>query len=58
VPVAIFGAIWFGFAGLMSIGWLTARPAIRESIPGYLFAGSTLALAVALYMGYASSVLL
>jgi protein-disulfide isomerase/uncharacterized membrane protein len=58
VPVAIFGAIWFAFAGLMSGAWLTARPAVRESIPGYLFAGSTLALAVALYMGYASFVLL
>jgi uncharacterized membrane protein/protein-disulfide isomerase len=58
VPVAIFGAIWFAFAALMSGAWLTARPAIRESIPGYLFAGSTLALAVALYMGYASFVLL
>jgi protein-disulfide isomerase len=42
----------------MSAAWLTARPAIRESVPGYLFAGSTLALAVALYMGYASFVLL
>jgi uncharacterized membrane protein len=58
VPVAIFGAIWFAFAALMSGAWLTARPAVRESIPGYLFAGSTLALAVALYMGYASFVLL
>src|SRR5260221_1655330 len=58
VPVAIFGAIWFAFAALMSVAWLTARPAIRESVPGYLFAGSTLALAVALYMGYASFVLL
>jgi uncharacterized membrane protein/predicted DsbA family dithiol-disulfide isomerase len=58
VPVAIFGAIWFAFATLMSAAWLTARPTIRESVPGYLFAGSTLALAVALYMGYASFVLL
>jgi uncharacterized membrane protein/predicted DsbA family dithiol-disulfide isomerase len=58
IPVAIFGAIWFAFAALMSGAWLTARPVIRESIPGYLFAGSTLALAVALYMGYASFVLL
>jgi protein-disulfide isomerase/uncharacterized membrane protein len=58
IPVAIFGAIWFGFATLLSAAWLTARPAIRESVPGYLFAGSTLALAVALYLGYASFVLL
>ena len=58
VPVAIFGAIWFAFATLLSAAWLTARPAVRESVPGYLFAGSTLALAVALYLGYASFVLL
>jgi uncharacterized membrane protein/protein-disulfide isomerase len=58
VPVAIFGAIWFAFATLLSGAWLTGRPAVRESVPGYLFAGSTLALAVALYMGYASFVLL
>jgi protein-disulfide isomerase len=37
---------------------LTARQAVRESAPGYLFAGSTLALAVVLYLGYASLVIL
>jgi protein-disulfide isomerase/uncharacterized membrane protein len=58
VPVAIFGAIWFGFAALMSVAGLTARPAVRESIPGYLFAASTLGLAVILYLGYASFVIL
>src|SRR5215210_3650136 len=51
VSVAIFGSIWFAFATLLSAAWLTARPAIRESVPGYLFAGSTLALAVVLYLG-------
>lgn len=58
IPVAIFGAIWFAFATLLSIAWITARPAVAESVPGYLFAGSTLALAVVLYLGYASFVLL
>src|SRR5215813_4820723 len=58
VPVAIFGAIWFAFATLLAGAWLTGRPAVRESVPGYLFAGSTLALAVILYLGYASFVLL
>lgn len=58
VPVAIYGAIWFTFATLLSVAWLTARPSIRESVAGYLFAGSTFALAVALYLGYASFVLL
>jgi len=58
IPVAIFGALWFGVAALLSLSGLTARPAVRENVPGYLFAGSTLALAVILYLGYASFVLL
>ncbi len=58
VPVSIFGGIWFAFATLLSIAGLTARPAVRESVPAYLFAGSTLALAVILYLGYASFFLL
>lgn len=58
IPVAIFGALWFVVAALLSVGGRTARPAVRENMPGYLFAGSTLALAVILYLGYASFVLL
>src|SRR2546423_9700524 len=58
VPVAIFGAIWFVVAGLLSLTGLTARDSVRESIPGYLFVLSTLALAVILYLGYASIVVL
>jgi uncharacterized membrane protein/protein-disulfide isomerase len=58
VPVAIFGAIWFSVATLLSVAGLTARPAVQESVPGYLFAGSTIALSVVLYLGYASFVLL
>jgi uncharacterized membrane protein/protein-disulfide isomerase len=54
VSVAIFGATWFGLATLLSVAALTARPAIRESVAGYLFAGSTLGLAAILYLGYAS----
>jgi protein-disulfide isomerase len=37
---------------------MVARPQVRESIPGYLFALSTLALAAALYLLYASVVIL
>jgi uncharacterized membrane protein/protein-disulfide isomerase len=54
VPVSIFGGIWFVCAALLSAGSLVARPQVRESIPGYLFALSTLALAAALYLLYAS----
>jgi len=54
VPVSIFGGIWFVCAALLSVGSMVARPQVRESIPGYLFAMSTLALAAALYLLYAS----
>jgi len=54
IPVAIFGGIWFAAAALLSLVGLMAGPPARESAPGYLFAGSTLALAVILYLGYAS----
>jgi uncharacterized membrane protein/protein-disulfide isomerase len=58
VPVAVFGAVWFAFATLLAAAGLTARPDVSESVPGYLFAGSTLALAVVLYLGYASFAIL
>jgi protein-disulfide isomerase len=54
VSVAVFGSIWFAFAALLAWAGLTARPEVRESVPAYLFAGSTLALSVILYLGYAS----
>jgi uncharacterized membrane protein len=58
IPVALFGAVAFVAAALLSISGLTARPAVRENVPGYLFVLSTLSLAVILYLGYASFVLL
>ena len=54
IPVAIFGALWFVVAGLLSAAGLRARATVRESVPGYLFVMSTLGLAVILYLGYAS----
>lgn len=54
IPVALLGAIWFAVAGLLAVGGLTARDTVRESVPGYLFVLSTAALAVILYLGYAS----
>lgn len=53
-PVAIFGGLWFALAALLAWAGLTARDGVRESVPGYLFVLSTLALAVILYLGYAS----
>jgi uncharacterized membrane protein/protein-disulfide isomerase len=58
VPVAIFGAMWFAVAALLSVTGFTARQSVRESVPGYLFVMSTVALAVVLYLGYASFFLL
>ena len=58
IPVAIFGAAWFAFAAMLAGAGMLARPAVRDSVAGYLFAGSTLALATVLYLGYASFVLL
>ena len=53
-PVALLAAIWFALAALLSIGGLVARPAVRESIPGYLFTLSTIALAPCFYLAYVS----
>src|SRR6266513_1797878 len=58
VPVAIFGAMWFAVAALLSVTGFTARQSVRERVPGYLFVMSTVALAVVLYLGYASFFLL
>src|SRR5437773_1429642 len=58
IPVAIFGAIWFALAALLAVTPLTAKGDVRESAPGYLFAASTLALAVVLYFEYVSFVVL
>lgn len=54
VPVAVFGGIWFLLATLLTIAALSAPQPVRESVPGYLFVGSTVALAAVLYLGYAS----
>src|SRR5439155_10872992 len=58
LPVALFGAIWFGLAVALAVAALVGPVTVRESVGGYLFALSTLALAVILYLGYASIVLL
>src|SRR5438132_5266520 len=58
IPVAVFGALAFVAAALLSVSGLVARQTVRESVPGYMFVLSTLSLAVVLYLGYASFVLL
>jgi uncharacterized membrane protein/protein-disulfide isomerase len=58
VSVAVFGVIWFALAGLFAMAGLRGPAVIRESAPAYLFAWSTIGLAVVLYLGYASLVIL
>ena len=58
VPVAIFGGIFFAFAALLAVAGLTASAEVKKSVAGYLFAASTLALSVVIYLGYASFAIL
>ena len=53
VPVAVGGIIFFAWVLLMLWG-ARGKSAIKDSAPAYIFAGSTLALAVTLYLAYAS----
>jgi uncharacterized membrane protein/protein-disulfide isomerase len=53
VPVAVGGVVFFGLVLLLVWG-SRARSRIEDSAPAYIFAMSTLALAVVLYLAYAS----
>ncbi len=54
VPVALFGAIWFGLVLVLLVAAPSGTPAFRENVGAYVFALSTVGLAVVLYLGYAS----
>ena len=58
VPVAVVGAIWFVGAMLLILTGMFGGAHVRESAPGYLFAASTLGMAVVLYFEYVSFVIL
>jgi uncharacterized membrane protein len=53
VPVAVGGVLFFTWVLLMLWG-ARGKSSIKDSAPAYIFAGSTLALAVVLYLAYAS----
>src|SRR6476619_4775672 len=57
VPVAVGGVLFFTWVLLM-LGGSRGKSSIKDSAPAYLFAGSTLALAVVLYLAYASFMVL
>ncbi len=58
VPLAVYGAIWFAGVLLLLAAAVVGSQTLRESIPGYVFALSTAALAVVLYLAYVSFVVL
>jgi uncharacterized membrane protein len=53
VPVAVGGMLFFTWVLLLVWG-SRGKSRIQDSAPAYIFAGSTLALAVVLYLAYAS----
>jgi len=57
VPVAVFGVIFFAFV-LVLVALCSRSAAATRNLPGYLFASSTIGLAVVLYLAYASFVIL
>lgn len=57
VPVAVFGMIFFAFV-LGLVGLCASSPAASANLAGYVFAASTIGLAVVLYLAYASFVIL
>ena len=54
VPLAIYGVIFFAGVLLLLLAGSVGPQAMRENVPGYLFALSTAGLAVVLYLGYIS----
>lgn len=54
VPVALFGALWFAFVVLLVLVAGRAPAAVQENLAAYLFACSTIGLAVILYLAYAA----
>jgi uncharacterized membrane protein len=53
VPVAVWGLLFFTWV-LMLLWGSRGKSRIQDTAPAYIFAGSTLALAVVLYLAYAS----
>src|SRR5438045_5326138 len=51
VPVAVGGLLFFTWV-LMLLWGSRGKSRIQDSAPAYIFAGSTLALAVVLYLAY------
>ncbi|HJN43114.1 MAG: hypothetical protein CL477_07125 [Acidobacteria bacterium] len=58
VPVALLGALWFGLVLLLGVAAGRGSSELGKHIGGYLLVLSTLGLAVVLFLGYASFMVL
>ena len=58
IPVALLGAFWFGLVLLLTAAGGRGSGALHENIGGYLLGLSTLGLAVVMFLGYASFMVL
>jgi uncharacterized membrane protein/protein-disulfide isomerase len=54
IPVSLLGLLWFIVAAALSWVAFRGRGEARQSAPGYLFVLATVALAMVLYLAYAS----
>ena len=54
IPVALGGVVWFAGVLLLVLASARGPAASRENVDGYLLVWSTVGLAVAMYMAYAS----
>jgi uncharacterized membrane protein/protein-disulfide isomerase len=54
IPVALFGVLWFAFVLLVIAVGSRASTEVQQNIAAYLFAVSTVGLAVILYLAYAA----
>lgn len=57
IPVAVGGVVFFTWVLLM-VWAARGKSRVADTVPGYIFAGSTLGLAFVLYLAYASFVIL
>ena len=58
IPVALLGACWFALVGLLTLATGRGSTELDENIGTYLLVLSTLGLAVVLFLGYASFMVL
>jgi|TARA_B110000116_G_scaffold268632_1_gene283065 vitamin-K-epoxide reductase (warfarin-sensitive) len=58
IPVALLGAFWFGFVGLLALAAGRGGDALAENVGGYLLVLSTVGLATVLFLGYTSFMVL